>query len=346
MKLVRISSLVLLTLFSVGSYAQLPTTELLARKRVLKLMGTRFEFTAVAANNSSADKGIEVGIKEVQRIEKLISSWDKNSQTSKINSQAGVQPVRVDQELYDLLTRSLRISELTNGAFDVSFASVGELWRFDGSMQQPPDPAQIKASVAKINYQDIILNSRDISVFLKEKDMRIGFGAIGKGYAAEMAKRAMISTGIESGVVSAAGDLTTWGKREDGRVWDVAIAKPDKSHKIMAWLTADNTSVVTSGNYEKFFMYEGKRYSHILDPRTGYPTTGIKSATIVCTNAELGDALATTMFVLGKDEGLELINQLNGIECLLITDNDELVSSNNLKINFQMAQNLVKELDK
>jgi FAD:protein FMN transferase len=343
MEPVSLSSWVLLILVSISSYAQSPAENLYARKRVLKLMGTRFEFTAVATDNDLADNGIEIGIKEVRRIEKIISSWDGNSQTSKINHQAGLQPVKVDQELFDLVARSLRISELTNGAFDISFASVGRLWRFDGSMLQPPAPDLIKASIAKINYRNIILNPQDTTVFLREKGMRIGFGAIGKGYAAEMAKQAMIAKGIESGVVSAAGDLTTWGKREDGQVWDVAIAKPDKSHKIMAWLIADNTSVVTSGNYEKFFMYEGKRYSHILDPRTGYPTTGIKSATIVCTNAELGDALATTMFVLGQDEGLALINQLNGIECLLITDNDELISSNNLSINFQMTQNLVEQ---
>jgi thiamine biosynthesis lipoprotein len=337
MKSVFISAFTILFLLGIEGFGQ-SSPELLNRKRVLKLMGTRFEITAVAEDINLADAGIEAGIKEVQRIEKLISSWDEHSQTSEINRNAGIRPVNVDKELYDLVDRSLRVSKLTNGAFDITFASVGKLWKFDGTMQKPPPKEAIEASINKINYENIILNPRDTSVFLKEKGMSIGFGGIGKGYAAERAKVVMIALGIKSGVVSAAGDLTTWGTREDGMVWDVAIAKPDKSRRIIAWLQADNTSVVTSGNYEKFFIYEGKRYSHIINPRTGYPTTGLKSATIICTNAELADALATTMFVMGKNEGLALINQLNGIECLLITDDDELIGSDNLNISYQVAQ--------
>ena len=337
MKSVAISVWTILFLLGIEGFTQ-PSPELLNRQRVLKLMGTRFELTAVAEDIKLADASIEAGIREVQRIEKIISSWDEHSQTSEINRNAGIQPVKVDQELYDLVARSLRVSALTNGAFDISFASVGKLWRFDGTMQEPPAEQAIAESVARINYKNIILNPQDTTVFLKDNGMRIGFGGIGKGYAAEQAKNVMVAMGIKNGVVSAAGDLTTWGKREDGEDWDVAIAKPDKSRQILAWLKADETSVVTSGNYEKFFIYQGKRYSHIIDPRTGYPTTGLKSATIICPNAELADALATTMFVMGKAEGLALINQLNGIECLLITDDDELVSSNNLNINYQVSQ--------
>ena len=332
---------VLLLLYSANCFAQ-PSQELLARKRVLQLMGTRFEITAVASDATFADEGIEAGINEVQRIEKLISSWNEHSQTSEINKNAGIHPVKVDKELYDLIARSLRVSKLTNGAFDISFASVGHLWKFDGSMKEPPPQQAIEASIAKINYQNIILNAKETTVFLKEKGMKIGFGGIGKGYAAEQAKSVMRAMGIKSGVVNAAGDLTTWGRREDGKIWDVAIARPDKSRQILGWLKVDESSVVTSGNYEKFFMYEDKRYAHIIDPRTGYPTTGIKSATIVCSNAELADALATTMFVMGKDDGIALINQLKGIECLLITDDDKLVSSKNLNINFQVAHKVTE----
>ena len=128
---------VLLLLYSANCFAQ-PSQELLARKRVLQLMGTRFEITAVASDATFADEGIEAGINEVQRIEKLISSWDENSQTSEINKNAGIHPVKVDKELYDLIARSLRVSKLTNGAFDISFASAGHLWKFDGSMKEPP----------------------------------------------------------------------------------------------------------------------------------------------------------------------------------------------------------------
>jgi len=301
-------------------------------------MGTRFEFTAVANEAIDADLAIEAGIAEVQRIEKLISSWNEKSQTSKINRMAGIKPVKVDKELFDLVARSLRVSNLTSGAFDISFASAGKLWKFDGTMKSLPSDEEIKKSVAKINYKDIILNDLDTTVFLKEKGMRIGFGGIGKGYAAEQAKRIMMDKGIKNGVVNASGDLTTWGKQANGKEWEVGIARPDQTHTILGWLQASETSVVTSGNYEKYFMYQGKRYAHIIDPKTGYPTTGVKSATIVCPNAELADALATSMFVLGEKEGTELINHLNGIESLIITDDDRLVASKNLNIKFKQNE--------
>lgn len=327
-------SIFILLLTHVHIDGQVLQQELVARKRVLLLMGTRFEITAVATSNILADQGIEAGIAEVKRIEAIISSWDPNSQTTSINNNAGIKPVTVNKELFDLINRSIRISNLTNGAFDISFASVGQLWHFDGSMTTPPPADAIATSVQHVNYKNIILDAEKSTVFLKEKGMKIGFGGIGKGYAAEQAKKVMIANGIKSGVVSAAGDLTTWGRREDGKIWDVALAKPDKSRKILAWLQADETSVVTSGNYEKYFIYEGKRYAHIIDPRTGYPTTGIKSATIICPNAELADALATSMFVMGKDEGIAMINQLKGIECLIITDDDNIITSNHLNLNY------------
>ena len=159
---------VMLLLYSSNCFAQ-SYKELLARKRVLLLMGTRFEITAVASDARLADEGIEVGINEVQRVEKLISSWDEHSQTSEINKKAGIHPVKVDKELYDLIDRSLRVSNLTNGAFDISFASGDHLWKFDGSMKEPPPQQAIEASIAKINYRNIILNPEETTVFLNEK---------------------------------------------------------------------------------------------------------------------------------------------------------------------------------
>ena len=306
---------------------------LYASKRVLKLMGTRFELTAISNNQDTAEFSLNQGISEIQRIEQLISSWSETSQTSLINQNAGVKPVEVFRELYDLIKRSIMISELSNGAFDITFASVGQHWKFDGSMKAPPEDDVIKASIDKVNYKNITLNDKNFTVLLEEKGMKIGFGGIGKGYAAERAKAVMKDNGAISGVVNAAGDISTWGTKLDGTPWEAAISMPDESRKILGWLTIGEGSVVTSGSYEKYFMNNGKRYSHIIDPRTGYPSTGIKSATIICNNAELGDALATTLFVLGEKESIELINQLKGIECLIITDDDRIITSKNLNIN-------------
>ncbi|MFK7906202.1 MAG: FAD:protein FMN transferase [Chitinophagales bacterium] len=302
--------------------------------KVLKLMGSRFEVSAVHEDKQVAWNAINAGIEEMSRIEKLISSWDENSQTSEINRKAGMEAVKVDKELYSLIHRALKVSKLTKGAFDISFASMERVWKFDGSMNKLPTKEAVAASVEKVNYQNIVLDSNEGSVFLKEKGMRIGFGAIGKGYAANRAKKIMQEMGIESGLVSAGGDLIGWGEQEDGTVWKIGIADPGEKDKVFSWLSIVNQGVVTSGNYEKFAMIDGQRYAHIIDPRTGMPVTGLKSVSIICPDAELADALATSVFVLGEEEGLNLVNQLKGIECLLVTDQNEIKTSENLALNY------------
>ncbi|MBL3657901.1 FAD:protein FMN transferase [Fulvivirga sediminis] len=305
-----------------------------AHKKVLKLMGSRFEITAVSDDEALAWQSIDACIEEITRIEKVISSWDERSQTAAINRNAGIKSVIVDPELFNLIVRAKKISNLTDGAFDVSYASVDKIWKFDGSMQGLPSAEEVAASVAKIDYHNIILNAEDHSVFLKEKGMKIGFGAIGKGYAANKGREIMKAMGITSGIVNASGDLLTWGKEADGSEWSIGIADPKNKRSVMAWLAVGEMAVVTSGNYEKFIEVDGKRYSHIIDPRTGYPVQGLKSVTIICPDAELSDALATSVFVLGKEKGMALINQLNGIECFLVDDKDELSYSKNLKLNY------------
>jgi thiamine biosynthesis lipoprotein len=300
--------------------------------KVIKLMGSRFEITAIEADAQTAWDGINAAIDEITRIEKLISSWNPDSQTSEINRNAGIRPVKVDAELFQLIARGMRISRLTDGAFDLSYASMDRIWKFDGTMKVLPEPGLVAAAAAKINYRNIVLNEAESTVYLKEKEMKIGFGAIGKGYAAQRAKERMVATGIKSGVVNAAGDLIAWGKDEGGKDFKVGIADPKTKGQVMSWLVVDNGAVVTSGDYERFAIFNGKRYAHIIDPRTGYPTTGIKSVTIICPNPELADALSTSVFVLGRDKGLQLINQLTGIECLIVTDNDEILTSDNLEI--------------
>jgi thiamine biosynthesis lipoprotein len=303
-------------------------------KKIIRLMGSRFEIGAVSDSNSLAWKGIKAAIQEITRIEKLISSWDVSSETSEINRNAGIKPVPVSRELYDLVYRCKKVSELTDGGFDISFAAVDHIWKFDRSVQQLPTAEIVASSVSRVNYKNIILDRNEGTVFLKKKGMKIGFGAIGKGYAANRAKEVMKKVGISSGVVNAGGDLTAWGKQEDGSQWKIGIADPKNKSQILAWLTIEDMSVVTSGDYEKYFISGGIRYSHIINPKTGYPVTGIKSVTIVCPDAELADAIATGVFVMGDKRGLELIDQLNGIECLIINAQDEITTSKNLQLHY------------
>lgn len=296
-------------------------------------MGSRFDITVVANDSIQANKYIDTAVAEISRIEKLISSWDNNSQTSEINRNAGIKPVKVDKELFDLIERTIGISKLTDGAFDISYASMDRIWKFDGSMTKMPSKEKIIASVEKVGYQNIVLDKKNSTVFLKLERMKIGFGAIGKGYAADMAKTLLISKGVNSGIINASGDMNTWGKQPNGNEWKVAITNPMNKNKVFALLPITDGAVVTSGNYEKYVNFNGKRYTHIIDPRTGYPSTGIISVTVFAPKAELADALATSVFVMGKEAGLDRINQLPKTECIIIDDKGNISMSKNIEID-------------
>lgn len=301
-------------------------------KRIQKLMGSRFEITVVAADSMEANAYIDLAVNEITRIESLISSWDEHSQTAEINRKAGIEPVEVDRELYHLIERSIHISSLTDGAFDISYASMDKIWKFDGSMTEMPAPEKVKAARSKIGYQNIALNNEKHSVFLKFAGMKIGFGAIGKGYAADRAKELLVDKGVVAGIVNASGDMNTWGNQPNGQEWKVAITNPMDRHKAFAMLPISNGAVVTSGDYEKQVLFDGIKYSHIIDPRTGYPAKGLASVTIFAPKAELADALATAVFVMGIDAGLGMINQLPQVECVIVTNKGELFYSDHINI--------------
>jgi len=295
-------------------------------------MGSRFEITVVAKDSTEANNDIDLAVGEITRIEKLISSWDPASQTSEINRNAGIKPVKVDEELYNLIGRSVEISKLTDGAFDISFASMDKIWKFDGSMTEMPSEEAIKQSVAKVGYQNIILDPENFTVFLKLEGMKIGFGAIGKGYAADKAKKLLVENNVNAGIINASGDMNTWGKQPNGESWKVAITNPMDKNKAFALLPLNDNAVVTSGNYEKYVTFNDIRYTHIIDPRTGYPATGIVSVTVFAPKAEIADALATSIFVMGKDVGIDFINQLPKIECIVIDEMGEIFTSKNIEI--------------
>ena len=304
-----------------------------AHKEVLKLMGNRFELTVVDESSKSASEHIAAAVAEIRRIEALLTTFNEESQTARINRFAGIAPVKVDKEVFDLIQRSKRISEITQGAFDISYGSIDKrLWNFDQTMTALPDTATAKKMVRLINYRNILLDEKQGTVFLKEKGMRIGFGGIGKGYAAERAKQVMQDRGVKSGIVNASGDLTVWGHQPDGKPWTIGIADPASARQPFSYLTLTNMSVATSGNYEKFVLIDGKRYSHTINPKTGLPVQGIKSVTIISPNAEIADAMATPVMIMGVEVGLHLINQIRGLSCLIIDEENNLYTSNNINI--------------
>jgi len=296
-------------------------------------MGNRFEFTVLASEEEWAFECIDAAIAEIQRIEGLLTTFNEWSQTNLINRNAGIAAVAVDREVFDIIERSVRISKLTQGAFDITYGSIDKsLWNFDKSMTSLPDPLIAKQNVRLVNFRNIILDKENCTVLLKEKGMRIGFGGIGKGYAAERGKHVLKNSGITSGIVNAAGDLTTWGYQLNGKPWTIGIADPNTESHLFSYLDITNMAIATSGNYEKYAIVNGKKYSHTINPKTGLPVSGIKSATIICANAEIADALATPVTVMGVKVGVDLINQMNGVACIVIDDYDILYTSNNIKL--------------
>ena len=302
-------------------------------RKVLKLMGNRFEISVVSDEPALADQQIEKAVDEIRRIEKLLTTFDESSQTNLINRNAGIAPVKVDPEVFGIIQRSKRISDITQGAFDITYGSIDkQLWNFDKNMTSLPDSVTAKKLIRLINYRNIILNEKKCSVFLKEKGMRIGFGAIGKGYAAERAKLVLLQNGVESGVVNAAGDLVAWGRQPDDKPWTIGIADPNAARHTFSSLDITDMAVATSGNYEKFVMIDNKKYSHSIDPKTGLPVTGIKSVTVMCANAEIADAMATPIMIMGIKVGLDMINQMNGMGCIIIDDKDKIYTSKNINL--------------
>lgn len=302
-------------------------------KRQQKLMGNSFEITVVGDDESWANEVIDLAVKEIKRIEKLLTTFDEDSQTNLVNRMAGIEPVRVSREMFELVKRSLKISSLTDGVFDLSYGSIDKrLWNFDKSMTSLPDEATAKSMIALINYNNIITDENTCSVFLKEKGMRIGFGGIGKGYAADMAKRLLLKNGVHSGIVNASGDLVAWGSQANGKPWTIGIASPDNARLPFSYMNISGMAVATSGNYEKYVMINGKKYSHTINPKTGLPVTGIKSVTMIAPCAELADAMATPVTIMGVQAGINLVNQVKGLACIIIDDHNRIYTSNNINL--------------
>jgi thiamine biosynthesis lipoprotein len=298
------------------------------RKRTVKLMGSRFDITIVAADSLSAEQHIDTVIGEVTRIENLISDWKKDTQIAEVNRKAGIAPVKVTPEVFALTKRAVHFSKITNGAFDISFAAMDRIWKFDGSMTKIPTPQAVKKSVEKVGYKGIVLNAAQSTIFLKRKGMKIGFGALGEGYAADRCRNIMLAKGIKAGIANGSGDMSTWGKQPDGSSWKVGVTNPMREDTIFAVVPLTQSAVVTSGSYEKFVVFNGKRYSHIINPATGYPATGLCSVTVFGPSAETANGLSTSIMVLGKAKGIQLLRKHPRYSCIMITDKGQIFSHN------------------
>jgi thiamine biosynthesis lipoprotein len=313
-------------LVSISSFGQI------IHKRKLILLTSPFEMTVVAKDTVEANQYIDLAIAEVKRVENLVSDWKPETQISHVNQNAGIQPVKVDDEVFQLVKRSIKISKLTDGAFDISYASMDKIWKFDGSMKEMPTAEAIKKSVEKVGFQKIILDEKEKTIFLKDKGMKLGLGGIAQSFIADNIRDLLKSKGCTSGISNVSGDIAAWGKQPDGKPWTIGIINPMNKNKIFATFPLVDSSVETSGTYEKYVVFDGIQYSHIINPKTGYPAQGIVSVTVFAKQTEIADGLAKGVFLFGVEAGLNLVNQLKGIECIIVDSKGKIYSSKGIDI--------------
>ena len=289
--------------------------KLLVRERKLAVMGTELEITALHADAELLDRALDAAVLEIQRVEDLMTDWRASPLTT-LNQVLGDGPHTVPAELAILIDRSLAVAELSGGAFDPTFRTFGRLWDFKAQPPRLPEPAAIETALAKCGWQKVQVDLASAQI-TRPQGLEIGLGGIAKGYGVDRAMAVLMEYGIQNAVVNAGGDLKALGRKQE-ELWTIAIRHPRDRERLIALLPVSNTCVVTSGDYERFFEYQGKRYHHILDPRTGYPAEGCMSATVVAPDAAIADALATAICVLGYEKGFKIIESLPRIEALVV----------------------------
>jgi len=277
-------------------------------------MGTRFEIQLVTDDIAAGRAAIEAAYAEIDRVEQLLSEWRESSEISAVNRQAGQGAVSVGPDLFAVIERSVRISEITHGAFDVTFAGCGSLWSI--RERRVPTDREIDECLVQVDYRRLELDPAASTIFLPTESMRIGIAGIGKGYGVDRAVEVLEAHGIDDYIVDGGGDIRLAGGNVD-RPWIVGIAAPRREGHLHATLEPGRGAIVTSGDYQRYFEKDGVRYHHILDPATGRPAPGSVAVTVIASTATDADALATGLFVLGPERGIEVVEQLPEVEALI-----------------------------
>ena len=292
-------------------------------------MGTIIEITLIADDEEAANKAVLQAFQEIKRIETLMSPWLDSSDVTRINRSAGKERVKVSPETFEVIQKAQEISELSEGGFDITVGPLTELWRKAREKKIPPSIEEVKEKFGLVNFKNIETDQEG-KVFLKKKGMAIDLGGIAKGYAVDRAFEFLKSLRYKNLIVNAGGDLRVGGFKNN-QPWSIGIQNPRESQKILARISVSNTALATSGDYEKFFIYQGKRYHHIFNPKDGFPTEGCQSVTILCEGGMIADALATAVFVLGPEKGYTLCQKLEGIKCLIVDKEGKIIFSPGLK---------------
>ena len=300
-------------------------------------MGSPVHLSAWTSDRTRATVAFDAAFDEFDRLDALMTVWREDSDVLRINAAAGQRPVAVHHEVREVLRVARQVSEWTGGKFDVTFGALSGLWKFDHDQDDLiPDPAAVRSRLPLIDYTQIVIDDNAGTVFLARSGMSIHLGGIGKGYAVDRAAAILRQAGINDFMIQAGGDLYAGGTR-GGRPWRLGIRDPrGPADRSFAALDLSDATFSTSGDYERFFMRDGRRYHHILDPDLGEPATRSRSVTVVSERAILADAVAKGIFILGPDAGMTLVERLPGIDAVIVGANNEVVISSGLRGRLEM----------
>jgi thiamine biosynthesis lipoprotein len=294
-------------------------------------MDTIVEISAVSDSSDKAETAIDKAFSDIEKIDKLVDFFSDRSEITEINRNAGQKPVTISNETLEILERAIYASEKTGGAFDVTIGTEISLWDFHNKTK--PEDKVIKQRLNLVNYKNLIINKNASSAYLKKKGMLIDPGGIAKGYAADKAVEVMKKNGVKSGLVSIAGDIKAFGFKPDGRPWKIGIKNPrgnDESDEIMATIELTDMAISTSGDYERYFIIDGKRHHHILNPKTGYPAEGCRSVSIVAKEGAITDPFSTGLFIIGAEKGIKLLEEM-GIDGIIVDKDGKIHTTPNLR---------------
>ena len=314
---VQVCLLTLLCSAFAGCVGIPPGQESAVVTRAQMQMGTLVKITAVARSESVAQAAATAGFAEIRRLEELMSTWIPTSELSRVNTSAGVMPVYVSPETLTVIQRAIQVAEMTDGGFNIAIGPAVDAWNVIEGRRIPTE-SELEALRPLVDLQAVHVDVGEQTIFLEKAGMRIDVGGIGKGYAADQAVEALRRAGAVAGVVALSGDIKTFGRLPDGKMFPVGIQHPRKDGSVLAWIDLQDEAISTAGDYERFFEREGVRYHHILDPRTLQPARSCQSVTVIAREGVWADGLDTGIFVMGSELGMQLVEALPDVEAIIV----------------------------
>lgn len=304
-----------------------------ARQRTVQktetIMGTEVTITVVTRSAAEGDAAIDAGMAELRRLDEMMSLYKDTSEITRVNLAAGKHPVKVSPEMIEVVEDAAEVSKLSNGVFDLTIGPLVVLWQMRLKEGKVPTDAEIAGIKPLVNYKNIVVDKKGSTIYLKKTGMIMDFGGM-KGYTADRVAGIFKKRGITNAVIAVAGDIWILGRRDDGKPWRIGVQHPREHDKVLAVLDLSDKYVSTSGDYERFVIKEKKRYHHIIDPRTGKPSKGVISATLVGDKGALIDPLTKVPFILGPEEGLKIVRKL-GAEAIVVDDQGKVYATDGIK---------------